>query len=82
MKATLLLSVLAIGVTPSFVQSVSGYSRNFGYPLTPEFRTRRRRSARPTMGISEAAQRVPRHRGVGGVASNGWPASDAASQST
>jgi hypothetical protein len=35
MKATLLLSMLAIGligVTPSFAQSVSGYSRNFGYP--------------------------------------------------
>jgi hypothetical protein len=35
MKATLLLSTLAIGlisVTPSFAQSVSGYSRNFGYP--------------------------------------------------
>jgi hypothetical protein len=34
-KATLLLSALAIGlisVTPSFAQSVSGYSRNFGYP--------------------------------------------------
>jgi hypothetical protein len=36
MKATLLLSTLAmglIGVTPSFAQSVSSYSRNFGYPL-------------------------------------------------
>jgi hypothetical protein len=35
MKATLLLSTLVIGlisVTPSFAQSVSGYSRNFGYP--------------------------------------------------
>jgi hypothetical protein len=35
MKATLLLSTLAIGlisVTPSVAQSVSGYSRNFGYP--------------------------------------------------
>jgi hypothetical protein len=35
MKATLLLSTLAIGLigmTPSFAQSVSGYSRNFGYP--------------------------------------------------
>jgi hypothetical protein len=35
MKAVLLLLTLAIGligVTPSFAQSVSGYSRNFGYP--------------------------------------------------
>jgi hypothetical protein len=35
MKATLLLSTLVIGligVTPSFAQSVSSYSRNFGYP--------------------------------------------------
>jgi hypothetical protein len=35
MKASPLLSMLAIGlisVTPSFAQSVSGYSRNFGYP--------------------------------------------------
>ena len=34
MKAAALLSVLAVGlgVTPSFAQSVSGYSRNFGYP--------------------------------------------------
>jgi hypothetical protein len=35
MKATLPLSTLAIGligVMPSFAQSVSGYSRNFGYP--------------------------------------------------
>jgi hypothetical protein len=35
MKANLLLSTLVIGrigVTPSFAQSVSGYSRNFGYP--------------------------------------------------
>jgi hypothetical protein len=35
MKPTLLLSTLTmglIGVTPSFAQSVSSYSRNFGYP--------------------------------------------------
>jgi hypothetical protein len=35
MRATLLLSTFAmglVGVTPSFAQSVSGYSRNFGYP--------------------------------------------------
>jgi hypothetical protein len=35
MKATLLLSTLAIGlisVTPSFPQPVSSYSRSFGYP--------------------------------------------------
>jgi hypothetical protein len=35
MKATLLLSTLVIGlfsVTPSIAQSVSTYSRNFGYP--------------------------------------------------
>jgi hypothetical protein len=35
MKATLLLSTLVIGlisVTPSFAQSVSSHSRNFGYP--------------------------------------------------
>jgi hypothetical protein len=35
MKPTLLLSTLVIGligVMPSFAQSVSGYSRNFGYP--------------------------------------------------
>jgi hypothetical protein len=34
MKVTLLLPMLAVsfGVTPSFAQSVSGYSRNFGYP--------------------------------------------------
>ena len=34
MKATLLPPMLAVGVgvTPSFAQSVSSYSRNFGYP--------------------------------------------------
>jgi hypothetical protein len=35
MKAILLLSTLAIGllgVRPCFAQSVSSYSRNFGYP--------------------------------------------------
>jgi hypothetical protein len=35
MKATLPLSTLVIGligVMPTFAQSVSGYSRNFGYP--------------------------------------------------
>jgi hypothetical protein len=35
MKPILLLSTLVmglIGVTPSFAQSVSSYSRNFGYP--------------------------------------------------
>jgi hypothetical protein len=34
MKATLLLSTLIIGLisVPSFGQSVSSYSRNFGYP--------------------------------------------------
>jgi hypothetical protein len=34
MKVTLLLSMLAVGLgmTPSFAQSVSAYSRNFGYP--------------------------------------------------
>jgi hypothetical protein len=72
MKATLLLSTLVIGligVTPSSAQSVSSYSRNFGYP-SYALRTRRRCSARRTMGINEAAQRATRKLGAGVVASD------------
>jgi hypothetical protein len=57
MKATLPLSTLVIGligVMPSFAQSMSGYSRNFGYP-SYELRISHPCSARPTMGIKEAA---------------------------
>jgi hypothetical protein len=80
MRATLLLSTFAmglVGVTPSFAQSVSGYSRNFGYPSYAGVRTSRRRSPRPIKWINMAAQRATRHSGAGGVASNVRPVPNA-----
>jgi hypothetical protein len=81
MKATLLLSTLAIGlitVTPSFAQSVSGYSRNFGYLSYAGAPYQA-----PVFGSSDYGdQRGRTYPGVGGVASDGWPVPNAASQST
>jgi hypothetical protein len=72
MKAALLLSTLVIGlisVTPSFAQSVSSYSRNFGYPSYAGAPYQAPVFGSSDYGINEAAQRAARYPGVGGVAS-------------
>jgi hypothetical protein len=73
MKATLLLSTLVIGligVTPSFAQSVSSYSRNFGYPSYAGAPYQAPVLGSSDYGINGAAQRATRKPGAGIVASD------------